>query len=91
LSASIYSGVTETDLEENEMGLLGAGAMIAWCDVAVEAIPEFEDWHTHEHMPERLAIPGFLRGTRWVAAAHGPRYCLLYGYPHIPTLSGAPQ
>lgn len=29
-------------------------------------------------MPERLAIPGFLRGSRWTARSPGPRYCVLY-------------
>jgi len=82
--------ITEADREEDEMGLLGAGAMTAWCDVAVEAIPEFEDWHSHEHMPERLAIPGFLRGTRWVAAADGPRYFLLYEVDAFDTLTSQP-
>ncbi|HEY7240796.1 MAG TPA: hypothetical protein VH600_16595 [Burkholderiales bacterium] len=29
-------------------------------------------------MPERLAIPGFLRGTRWVAGSGEPSYFVLY-------------
>jgi len=29
-------------------------------------------------MPERLAIPGFLRGTRWVAESGDPSYFVLY-------------
>jgi hypothetical protein len=28
---------------------------------------DFKAWHEKEHMPERLAIPGFLSGTRWCA------------------------
>jgi len=37
-----------------------------------------DDWHTHEHMHERLSIPGFLRGTRWVRAEGSPRYLIVY-------------
>ena len=54
------------------------GALLLLFDVAAAAIDEHDDWHTHEHMPERLAIPGFLRGTRWTRRAPGPRYCVLY-------------
>lgn len=32
---------------------------------ALEA--EFNDWYDREHLPERLAIPGFLSARRWVA------------------------
>ena len=38
--------------------------MLLAFDIAADAIAEHDDWHTHEHLPERLAIPGFLRGTR---------------------------
>ncbi|WP_349741034.1 hypothetical protein [Roseateles cavernae] len=33
---------------------------------------EFEHWHSHEHFPERLALPGFLRALRWADAGGGP-------------------
>lgn len=46
--------------------------MLLSFDIAPEAIPEHDDWHTHEHLPERLSIPGFLRGTRWVALQEQP-------------------
>ena len=51
--------------------MLGAAAVAIWCEVAPEIREEFDDWHAHEHMPERLAIPGFLRGSRWVSADGG--------------------
>jgi hypothetical protein len=70
--------------------LLGPAAMLLQFDVLPEAISEHDDWHTHEHLPERLSIPGFLRGTRWVAARGGPRYCVLYEVEHLDTLSSQP-
>lgn len=60
------------------MPLLGKAAMLLAFDVLPDAIAEHDDWHTHEHLPERLSIPGFLRGTRWVATRGAPRYFALY-------------
>ena len=59
-------------------------------DIAVDAIEDHDDWHTHEHFPERLSIPGFLRATRWVAVDGYPRYLVLYEVSDVPVLSGAP-
>ena len=50
-----------------------AAAMLLNFDIVPEAVAEHDDWHTHEHLPERLSIPGFLRGTRWLRPAPGPR------------------
>jgi hypothetical protein len=47
--------------------MLGRAAVAMWWDIAPEVQAEWEDWHTHEHMPERLGVPGFLRGSRWVS------------------------
>ncbi len=71
------------------MPLLGQAAMLLGFDVAAEAIDEHDDWHTHEHLPERLAIPGFLRGTRWVALQGQPRYVVLYEVERLETLASA--
>jgi hypothetical protein len=69
------------------MSLLGSAAMLLSFDVATEAIDEHDRWHTHEHLPERLAIPGFRRGTRWVAIAGAPRYMVLYEVDDVQTLA----
>lgn len=45
------------------MPLLGSAAMLLLFDVTGEAIAEHDVWHTHEHLAERLSLPGFLRGT----------------------------
>ena len=57
--------------------MLGKAAITIWCDVAAEIREEFDHWHAHEHMPERLSIPGFRRGSRWVSA-DGGSYFILY-------------
>ena len=65
----------------------GAAAVTIWCDVAAAVRDEFEDWHTREHMPERLAIPGFLRGTRWRSEPPGS-FFILYELDSAATLAG---
>jgi hypothetical protein len=67
--------------------LIGSAAMLLSFDVAPEAIAEHDDWHTHEHLPERLSIPGFLRGSRWIAARGEPRYLVLYEVAELGTLT----
>ena len=68
--------------------MLGRAAVAMWWNVAPEVREEFEDWHTHEHMPERLAIPGFLRGTRWRAMGERPSYLILYEVARVSVLTG---
>lgn len=68
--------------------MLGNAAVAMWWDVAPEVRAEWEDWHSSEHMPERLAIPGFLRGTRWVALSGAPSYFVLYEVAGLATLTG---
>lgn len=69
------------------MSLLGRAAMLLSFDVVPEAIPEHDEWHTHEHLPERLSIPGFVRGTRWVALHGQPRYLVMYEVENLATLT----
>ena len=61
--------------------------MLLSFDVVADAIPEHDRWHTHEHLPERLSIPGFLRGTRWVAREGAPRYMVVYEVESLSTLT----
>ena len=67
--------------------MLGRAAIAMWWDVSPEVRSEWEEWHTVEHMPERLSIPGFLRGSRWIS---GDSYFVLYEVADVATLTGAP-
>jgi hypothetical protein len=61
------------------MSLAGAGAVCIWHDLLSEARDDFHQWHNREHMPERVGIPGFRRGRRYVAVASTtPEYFNLY-------------
>ncbi len=58
-----------------------------WWDMAPAHRTEFEDWHSHEHFPERLGIPGFLRGSRWADASGGDGFFVMYELDAYETLS----
>lgn len=60
------------------MPLLGAAALAMWWNMAPDMRREFEDWHSHEHFRERLAIPGFRRATRWTSADGGEGVFQIY-------------
>ena len=72
------------------MALSGSGAMVLYYDIVREAVEDHDDWHTHEHFPERVGIPGFLRASRWVALGEGPRYLVVYEVENVEVLSDAP-
>jgi len=59
------------------MAMLGAAALAMWWDMAPDMRAEFEHWHTHEHFPERLALPGFMRASRWADAKGGDGFFVL--------------
>jgi hypothetical protein len=56
----------------------GEGVLVFWHDVDESAEREFLNWHVREHMPERVALPGFLRGLRYVAVEGRPKYFNFY-------------
>jgi hypothetical protein len=60
--------------------LAGEGIIGIWNGIAPEARAQFYDWHINEHMPERVGIPGFCRGRRFIAvdAATHPAFFTLY-------------
>ncbi len=70
------------------MALRGGAVLAIWNDVAPGGEAEFDHWHTREHVPERVGIPGFLRGRRFEALAGAPRYFTLYEADSTATLGG---
>jgi hypothetical protein len=59
------------------MSLLGRGAMMFWHDIA-DGDEDYNHWHAYEHMRERVGIPGFHRGRRYLATDGGPDYFNMY-------------
>jgi hypothetical protein len=54
------------------------GILAIWNDCAPGHEAEFEQWYQHEHLEERIAIPGFLVGRRYEAVSGAPRYFAFY-------------
>src|SRR6266851_5688886 len=54
------------------------GLLAVWTDIAPEIEAEFNAWYDTEHIPERLSVPGFLSGLRFVAVDGQPKYLALY-------------
>lgn len=71
------------------MALAGEGTVAIWHDIAPEGRAAFYAWHGEEHMPERVGIPGFLRGRRYVAIDADLEYFNLYEALSPQVLTGA--
>ena len=72
------------------------GAFLAlWNSISSPALqPEYETWHTMEHVPERVGLPGFIEARRyrsWEPTANGtPLYFTCYWLDSLDALDSAP-
>ena len=48
------------------MSLLGNAVLVNWGGILPDKETNYNEWHSKEHMPERISLPGFLRGYRAV-------------------------
>lgn len=70
------------------MSLAGTGVVAIWHDLLPDAKTDFYEWHNREHMPERVGIPGFRRGRRYIAVSGAPEFFNLYEADSPEVLSG---
>jgi hypothetical protein len=70
--------------------LAGEAVIATWNGIAPEGRGEFYDWHIKEHIPERVGIPGFRRGRRYVALTPEthPEFFTLYETDTMQVLQG---
>ena len=47
------------------------------------------DWYDNRHVPQRVAVPGFLNARRWEALEGGPKYLALYDLAGLDVLQTA--
>ena len=69
------------------MALLGKAAMILSFGIVPEILAEHDHWHSFEHLPDRLSIPGFLRGSRWTDPRNNASYFVMYEVRDLDTLA----
>jgi len=68
------------------MALRGRAFLSLWSGLLPGYERELDRWHTIEHMPERLGVPGFLRGRRYMlSGASDHAMFILYEAAHIET------
>jgi hypothetical protein len=72
------------------MSLLGNGALVIWHDIATGCEGDYNEWHSKEHMLERVGVPGFRRGHRYRALSGSPGYLNLYEVDTLATLTSQP-
>ena len=71
------------------MSLTGDRAAVMWHEVRPEAKADYYEWHNREHMPERVGMPGFRRGRRYMAVDGQPKFFILHETDSAATLTGA--
>ena len=60
------------------MPLHGKGMLIVFCEVKPRDERDFNEWYNREHIDERVNLPGFHRGRRYVAVRGSPKYLATY-------------
>jgi hypothetical protein len=65
------------------------GILAIFNNVAPGREAEFEEWFQHEHLAERIALPGFLLGRRHEAVSGDPRYFNFYVTESVEVLNSA--
>lgn len=72
------------------MSLKGKAFLCVWNDHDPDQASEYEAWHTFEHVPERVCVPGFLSGRRYAGYDRTEsRYFTLYDIASLDVLETA--
>lgn len=69
---------------------IARGVLSIWNDFPAEREDLYERWYMGEHFPERLGVPGFLRGRRYEAIQADRRYFTCYELETPEVLFSAP-
>jgi hypothetical protein len=65
----------------------GNAILAVWMEPRPELEKEFNHWYDDEHVPERMALPGFLSARRYVSLNGSPKYIAIYELEDIGALS----
>lgn len=72
------SGPSGASYGSEPMALLGTAALFVWKNYTGDDEDAFNEWYIREHVPERVGIPGFLRGRRYEALSGSRKYLAFY-------------
>lgn len=70
------------------MAFAGDAVIAIWNDITPEGRANFYEWHSREHMPERVGIPGFRRGRRYIGLDAQIEFFTLYEADNADVLVG---
>jgi len=59
-------------------GIRGKHLLSVYAGIPAEIEDDFNQWYNTQHIPERLAIPGFQQAARYEALKGEPKYLALY-------------
>lgn len=65
----------------------GKGVLAIWNDCAKGEETNYENWYQNEHLPERLGVPGFIRGRRYENLVDSPKFFTWYEVAFPDTLT----
>ena len=65
------------------------GLLFVATDVEPADEPDFNRWYDREHVEERVRLPGFLSGARYLSVHGGPKYLGLYRTQSLAAFSTA--
>jgi hypothetical protein len=69
--------------------LRGSAFLAIWHDIEEHGEVEYDDWHTREHMPERVGSPGSRPDVAGRPEPRPPRYFTLYEAATLDVLGSA--
>src|SRR5690606_21876943 len=69
------------------MSIYGKGVLAIWNGIRDGFEDEFLHWHVREHIPERVVLPGFMRGRRYAAFDGHPSFFNFYETRDVSDLS----
>lgn len=66
------------------------GLLFIWTDIDEDYRLEYQKWHSCEHVPERLMIPGFYAARRYGGLGNAPNFLNLYETFDLKVLASEP-
>lgn len=68
---------------------MAKGLLLVMMEPPASLEEEFHDWYDSEHLPQRLGLPGFESGSRWVCLSGWPRWLAIYDLSSTTVLDDA--
>src|SRR5512132_3967045 len=79
----------ETKRDAPPNGVVPRGLLYVGMDCPEWLEQEFHAWYNTDHLPERVALPGFIRSRRYVALEGHPRWLASYELESTAALESA--